>query len=97
MMLMRYFRKNGYTIILAGRKDDTHRQGVAFVLLSQYAEGLVSYEAVSPRTVSVWVKTRTGVRNTIHIYAPYSSYTDEHNQDFLDLLQLDISAVQKGE
>ena len=36
--------------------------------------------------ISVQVKTRTGVRNIIQVYAPNSSYLDEQYQDFLDLL-----------
>ena len=55
------FQQNGYTIIHSGREDDIHRQGAALILLPEYANGLLSYEAVSPRTVSVGVKTRTGV------------------------------------
>ena len=37
------------------------------------------------------------MRNFIQVYAPDSSYPGEQYHDFLDLLQLTIAAVQKGE
>ena len=83
------------TFIHSGREDGIHRQGVAIILSSEYANGLPSYEAVSPRMVSVRMKTRTDARNIIQVYVPDPSYHDE--QDFLDLLQLRISAVRNGE
>ena len=64
---------------------------IALIFSCEYANGLLSYEAVSPRMVSVGVKIRTGVRNTIQVYAPDSSYCGE------DLLLLKISVVQKAE
>ena len=55
------YQQNGYTIIHHGREDGIYRQAVALIISSEYTNGLLSYEAVSPRTVSVRVKTRTGV------------------------------------
>ena len=87
-----------YTIIHFGREDGIHRKCVLLILSSEYAKGLLSCEAVFPRMVSASVRrTRTGVRNIIQVYAPDSSYLDEQYQYVQDLLQLKISAVQKGE
>ena len=47
--------------------------------------------------VSVRVKTRTGVRNIIQVYATDSSYLDEQHQYVLDLQHLKITAFQMGE
>ena len=47
------FQQNGYTIIHSGREGGIHRQVVALDLSSESANGLLSYEAVSPRMVSV--------------------------------------------
>ena len=58
---------------------------------------LFSYQAVSPRMVCVRVKTRTGVRNIVEVYAPDSSYHYENHQDFMDMLELKTSTVEKGE
>ena len=88
------FQQNGYTIIHSGREDGIHRHGVALILSSKYATSLLSYEVISPRMMSVRVKTRTGARNIIQ---HHSSYPDEQYQDFQDLLQLKICAIQKAE
>ena len=68
------FQQNGYTIIQTGREYGIDRQGVALILSSEYANGLLSYEAVFPMMVSVCVKTRTGLRNISQVYAPSSSF-----------------------
>ena len=89
------FLQNGYTIIHSGREDGIHRQDVVLILSSEYVNGLLSCEVVSPRMVSVRAKTSTGVRNIIQVYAD-SSYLELY-QYFLDMMQLKISAIQKGE
>ena len=53
------FQQNRYMIIQSGREDGIQRQSVALNLSSEYVNGLLSYEAVSLRMVSVRVKTRT--------------------------------------
>ena len=88
-------QQNGYAIFHSGRENGTHRKGVALILSSEYASGLLSYVAVSPKIVTVRVKTRTSLQYTILVYAPDTSYPGEQYQDFLDLLQLNIGAVQK--
>ena len=47
------------------------------ILLSEYANGLLSYECASPRMASVRMKTRIGVRTITKDYALNYSYPDD--------------------
>ena len=46
------FQQNLYPIIHSGKENDILRQGVALILFFEYANSLVSYEAVLPMMVS---------------------------------------------
>lgn len=66
-----------YHILLSGREDGKHRDGVALVLARTASAALLSFEPISPRLLKARFKTHFGELTVVQSYAPTSTATDE--------------------
>ena len=78
----------GQTVLYSGHEDEgaPHTEGVAIMLAK---EALISWEAVSPRiiTVKFATKKKNISINIIQCYAPTNDAEDEKKEEFYDQLQ----------
>lgn len=81
------FEEDNYVIISSSRKDNFHRQGVEF------ANGLMNYNQISERILSIEIEIESGLLTIFQIYAPDSSYNDTTINMFYDKLQVQINKL----
>ena len=55
------FEEDNYVIISSSRNNDIHRQGVAFILKKEFANGLMNYHQISERILSIEIEIESGL------------------------------------
>ena len=94
------FELNIYAVIHSGRTDGTKRQGVAFVTEKQLSNSTLDYELVSERLIILTLKVQFILYciltiTIFQVYAPDSSYSEEYNNSFYNLLQSKLDKCSK--
>ncbi|XP_065562490.1 craniofacial development protein 2-like [Artemia franciscana] len=68
---------SGTSLLLSGRTDGTHRQGVGFILSPTKKKTLISFTPVSERIATIRLKGSVSNLTIIQVYAPDSARSDE--------------------
>ena len=87
------FEHKNHVVICSSRQDEIHRQGVAIIMTKDFAEGLVDYNVISERIISVTFDTATGHLVIFQIYAPDSSYSEIVVDKFYEDLPNEINML----
>ena len=83
------------TLLLSGRQDGTHRQGVGFLLTKAARKSLLSVVSVSERLMMIRLKSKFKNLSVVQVYAPDSSRSDEESEDFYSQLQSLVDTIPK--
>ncbi|KAK2717448.1 hypothetical protein QYM36_006280 [Artemia franciscana] len=78
---------SGTSLLLSGRTDGTHRQGVGFILSLTTKKALITFTPVSERIASIRLKGSVSNLTIIQVYAPDSARSDEECEQFYFQLQ----------
>lgn len=83
------------TLVLSGRTDGKHRQGVGFLLSSKARRSLIAATPISERLIMIRLKGSPANLTIIQVYAPDSSRDDEESENFYLQLQCLVDSVPK--
>ena len=83
------------SLIVSGRTDGVHRQGVGFLMSTKARRSLISVTPVSERLIMIRMKGSPINITIIQVYAPDCSKPDEESDNFYLQLQSLIDAVPK--
>ena len=83
------------TLLLSGRNDKKHRQGVGFLLSNKARKSLISVTPLTERIIMIRLKGSPTNLTIIQVYAPDSSRDDEESENFYLQLQSLVDSVPK--
>ncbi len=85
----------GETVIISGREDGIHREGVA-IMMSKLAESaLMEWRPVNERIITARYYSKFIKLTIMHIYAPTMDATEEANDAFYEQLQATVEKANK--
>ena len=86
---------SGASLLLSGRKDGVHRQGVGFFVSSTAKKSLISFTPVSERIAVLRLKGAAKNISVVQVYAPDSARSEEECDEFYFTLQSVIDQIHK--
>ena len=78
-----------HTLIFSG-KTKHHSAGVGFIMNNEVFKSVISYNAVSPRIISMRLKGQGPNTTLFQVYAPTSQSTEDEIEQFYTKLQREI-------
>ncbi|XP_065565773.1 uncharacterized protein LOC136030632 [Artemia franciscana] len=83
------------TLVLSGRNDGIHHQGVGFILSKKAKKSLMSTTPVSEHIIAIRLEGPTANLSIIQAYVPDSSRSDEESEEFYSQVHSLIDSIQK--
>ena len=87
--------EGGLTMLVSGRRDDMHYQGVGLLLGRRASNALTEWEPIDERLLCARFKSNHGNISMFVCYAPTNSVTDERKDNFYEKLQDAVSRVAR--
>ena len=87
--------EGGLTMLVSGREDEMHYQGVGLLLGKNAGNALTEWEPIDERLLYARFKSNHGNISMFVCYAPTDSATDDQKDDFYEKLQDAVSRVAK--
>ena len=87
--------ENGVRLLLSGRRDGMHYQGVGLLLGAKASKALCEWDPIDERLLYARLKSNHGNISMFVCYAPTNDALDERKDDFYEKLEQVISRVAK--
>jgi hypothetical protein len=86
---------NGLTLLVSGREDEMHYQGVGLLLGTGAGSALTEWEPIDERLLYARFKSNHGNISMFVCYAPTNSAPDDQKNEFYSKLQAVVDRVAK--
>ena len=84
--------RKGYTLLWSGGQEA--KNGVGIILKTTLEEYVETVEYISDRMMKMRLRTSTGVKDFIQVYAPQTGNKEEDIEEFLEKLENEITDVE---